>query len=255
MEAFINHNFNISEIITACFVAPGGGTPIHKNRPSHGLALHMGGERYYKFSSGKKLFVCQGDLVYLPKGSDYVVESVSTGGVYAINFELFETVDFDPFVMKTKNIGEFSESFKHAENAWHIKKNGFEMKCKSILYTVILDIIKEYSCKYISTKTENLIIPAVTYIHSEYTKKIISIANLAEMCGVSETYFRKIFFNVKGCSPVDYINSLKLSRAKELLSSGMYTVSEVSEQSGFHDESYFSRFFKKQTGLSPSKYR
>ena len=119
----------------------------------------------------------------------------------------------------------------------------------------LLDIIKEYSCKYVSTKTEDLIIPAVTYIHSKYTEETISIANLAKMCGVSETHFRKIFFNVKGCSPVDYINSLKLSRAKELLNSGMYTVSEVAEQSGFHDESYFSRFFKKQTGLSPSKYR
>ena len=83
----------------------------------------------------------------------------------------------------------------------------------------------------------------------------LTMAELAQMCGVSETYFRRIFLNAKGCSPIDYINNLKLSRAKELLGSGMYSISEVAEQSGFHDESYFSRFFKKQTGVAPSKYK
>ena len=254
MKNFINHNFNVSKIILACFVAPGGGTPIHKNRPSHGLALHMDGERYYKFSSGKTLLACQVDLIYFPKGSDYVVEGVSNGGVYAINFDLSEITDFSPFVMRVKNLGAFSESFKQAENAWRAKKQGFEMKCKAELYMVIFNIIKEYSYGYISKTSEKLVEPAVKYIHSEYTGDTISIAKLAEMCGISETYFRKIFSNVKGCSPVDYINSLKLSRAKELLKSEMYTVSEVAELSGFHDECYFSRFFKKKTGISPSEY-
>ena len=254
MEDFMNYNFNISKISAACFVPPGGGTPIHQNRPYHGLALHLDGERYYKFSNGKRLFVSSGDLIYLPKGSDYVVEGIKTGGVYAINFDLSETTSFSPFVMKVKNLGTFSEKFKQVENIWHVRKHGFEMRCKSILYTVILDIMKEYSHGYISNNTEKLIAPAITYIHSEYTGDTISIARLAELCGVSETYFRKIFSAVKGCSPIDYINSLKLSRAKELLISGMYTVSEVAEQSGFHDESYFSRFFKKQTGVSPSDY-
>ena len=215
----------------------------------------MGGEKYYKFDNGKKFFVGRGDLVYLPKGSSYVVEVVRSGDVYAINFDLFETTNFSPFVMKVKNLSAFLENFKQAENAWRIKTNGFEMKCKTELYEIILDMIKERSCGYLSPKAEELIEPAVEYIHSKYTGDTISIAKLAHMCGVSETYFRKIFSGAKGCSPVDYINDLKLSRAKELLISGMYTVSEVAEQSGFHDESYFSRFFKKQTGVSPSEYR
>ena len=255
MENFINHNFNISKIAAVCFVAPGSGTPIHKDRPNHGLAMHMGGEKYYAFSNGKKLLVRQGDIIYLPKGADYVVESVMYGSVYAINFDLSETVDFSPFVMKVKNFGTFYESFKQAETAWRTKKQGFEMKCKSILYTIILDMIKEYSHGYVPTKTEEIIAPAVTYIHSEYTGETINVAKLAKLCDVSETYFRKIFLAAKGCSPVDYINNLKLSRAKELLSSGLYSVSEAAEQSGFHDESYFSRFFKKQIGISPSKYK
>ncbi|MBQ8232699.1 MAG: helix-turn-helix domain-containing protein [Lachnospiraceae bacterium] len=49
-----------------------------------------------------------------------------------------------------------------------------------------------------------------------------------------------------------YINNLKISRAKELLSSGMYTVTQAAEMSGYTDVSHFSREFKKATGAAPS---
>ena len=54
-----------------------------------------------------------------------------------------------------------------------------------------------------------------------------------------------------GVSPLAYINSLKITRAKELLLSGMYTVTEVAFMSGYSDISHFSREFKKSTGVSP----
>ena len=50
-----------------------------------------------------------------------------------------------------------------------------------------------------------------------------------------------------------YINDLKLKRAKELLNSGFYTVSDVATQAGFFDLSYFSRFFKKKRWCIPKR--
>ena len=66
--------------------------------------------------------------------------------------------------------------------------------------------------------------------------------------------FRKIFNAVYGVSPVSYINSLRITRARELLETKMYSAREVCFLSGFGDESHFSRKFKKATGLPPSKY-
>ena len=71
---------------------------------------------------------------------------------------------------------------------------------------------------------------------------------------MSESYFRRIFLKNYGISPIKYINNLKIERAKELLTSGLYTVSDVAELSGFHDESYFSREFKKHSGKTPKEY-
>lgn len=78
---------------------------------------------------------------------------------------------------------------------------------------------------------------------------------LSQNANISYEYFRRIFENVYGVSPVKYLNKLRIDRAKELLNSGMYTVADAAFQSGFSDISYFSRFFKKETGLSPSEYK
>ena len=114
---------------------------------------------------------------------------------------------------------------------------------------------REYELEYVSKSAEDRIRPALEYIRREYTNENIGIAYLAGLSGISETYFRRIFQNTMGTSPLKYINQLKISRAKELLASGICTVSEAAEQSGYHDEAYFSREFKRIVGMSPSEYQ
>ena len=49
MEKFFSYNFNINKIVFACYVPIGGGEPVHMNRASHGLALHISGDKKYVF--------------------------------------------------------------------------------------------------------------------------------------------------------------------------------------------------------------
>lgn len=111
-----------------------------------------------------------------------------------------------------------------------------------------------YSSEYIPNKKYALIKPAVEYIHRSYTKGLINITELSDMCGITPEYFRKIFKAYYGASPLKYINTLKIAHAKELLASGMYSVTEAAFQSGYTDMSYFSRAFKKETGEAPRYY-
>lgn len=55
--------------------------------------------------------------------------------------------------------------------------------------------------------------------------------------------------------PMQYVNQLRMNRAAELLASQMYTVSEACFLSGFHDESYFCREFKKKFDVTSSEYK
>lgn len=65
----------------------------------------------------------------------------------------------------------------------------------------------------------------------------------------------KPFLKCKNTTPIKYINNLKLSRAKELIVSDYYSIPKISELSGFGDESYFCRYFKKTTGMTATEYR
>lgn len=254
MEKFINTNHNITDIILACFVPSGTGNAIHKNRPSHGLAFNCGGEKKYIFSDGTTHIIKKNDVIYLPKTSNYIVTASTFGDTYCINFQWIENAHFAPFVFHLKNADEVIQAYKNAEKAWRRKKDGYELLCKSELYRILYILRNSYTRPYTPNSKQALLEPAISYIHKYYTNESISVEKLSELCGFSYEYFRRLFHTSYGCSPVKYINDLKLKRAKELLSSGFYTVSDAATQAGFFDLSYFSRFFKKNVGVSPNEY-
>ena len=254
MEKFFRENIIISKIEVACYVAPGEGATVHKNRASHGLVFFVSREGEYVFDDGKRIVTTPDNILYLPKYSNYIVEG-KKGNCFAINFQMQEEKEIPPFVFEIKNAGAFLDFFKHVELAWRTKKPGFEMKCMAELYQILYSMRKEYESGYITKKGAEIIVPAEKYIRNNYNTEMIQISKLAKMCNISETYFRKILQKVYGISPVKYINRLKILRAKELIQSGMYTISEVSQMAGYTDECYFSREFKKAVGVCPSEYR
>lgn len=250
MENFMKHSFTIGQITFANIVKAGTGAMVHKNRKSHGLALFLGGERTFYFDN-KKIKVEGNTIVYFPKGSNYTIKEQASFDCYAINFEMPDAAIFAPFSFKVKNAGAYIESFKQARRHQAQKQTGYDAKIKSELFNIIYNMQSEHQIPYASSK---VIEPAVNYIHQNYYKENISIPHLADLCGISSVYLRNIFTKKYAVSPVKYINDLKMTRAKELLSSQFYTVREVCFLSGYHDESYFSREFKKHFDITPSEY-
>ena len=259
MKNFMNYDFSITDIRIALYVAPGTGEAVHKNRASHGIVINVSpasyAEKKYIFSDNKTVSVGENEIVYMPKGSSYTVSSKNSGNCYAINFDISENVDFEPFSFKLKNSPAFIKEFEKATELWRNRSTAFNMQCKSILYNILSMMQNEYNSKYIARSTANLIAPAIEYIKKNYTNENISVPNLAKMCDISEDYFRKIFKSTFGVSPRKYINEMKISYAKELITSGIYTITEAAELSGYTDMSYFSREFKKVFGVCPADYR
>ncbi len=255
MVDFMNYDFGIKNIVLACFVPAETGAIIHKDRPSHGLALNTGGEKEYVFSDGQRLVVKANDMIYLPKHSTYSVSLKAAGDSYAINFDIAEEVDFPPFVMKVKQYHAIAKCFHAAKSAWEQKRNSYRIKCKAELYHIIYAMHQQYFSEYFPQNKLEIIKPAIDYIHLKYMDEAISVEALAGMCHITPEYFRRIFKSFYGVSPISYINNLKITRAKELLESQMYSVTDAAHLSGFNEMSYFSREFKKTTGVSPLEYK
>lgn len=81
-----------------------------------------------------------------------------------------------------------------------------------------------------------------------------SISQLADACGYSESALRKLFRIRMKITPKQAYDQIKYFHALDLLDSGKYNISEIAELLGFNSVHYFSRFFKKMYGLSPSLY-
>ncbi|MCR4719347.1 MAG: AraC family transcriptional regulator [Firmicutes bacterium] len=253
MDIFMKHDFTIDKITFASLVKAGTASRIHKNRKNHGLAFFPDGELTFLFDDGTELNVSKNTIVYLPKNSNYVVEKQSPSDCYAINFDMPYSMHFSPFKFKVKNTTEYLDAFKTSDKIWTRKKTAYMTKVKSELYNIIYLMQSEYELPY-QKIGYNKIKPAVDYISSHYNTQNISISLLANLCDMSPANLRNCFLKEFGVSTLKYINNLKITRAKELLTTDMYSVSEVCYLSGFQDESYFSREFKKATGVSPSKY-
>ncbi|MBQ4585393.1 MAG: helix-turn-helix transcriptional regulator [Clostridia bacterium] len=95
---------------------------------------------------------------------------------------------------------------------------------------------------------------SIKYIHTNYTEKI-HIPSLAKMEGLSNSRFITLFTKEMGKTPSDYILSLRLSRACELLTSTNMEISEIGPASGYKDPYFFSKIFKKYMGVPPGEYR
>jgi AraC-like DNA-binding protein len=87
-------------------------------------------------------------------------------------------------------------------------------------------------------------------LHYSDNRKIIYYA---DMSGMSEPGFRRLFTEYTGFSPVEYRNRIRLQEAKKLLRSGEYRIEEASEAVGFSNLSFFCRSYKKLFGHSPGK--
>lgn len=229
-------------------------TASHNDRKNHGFVAIFGGATLYRFDSGKEYIVGEGDIMYLPQHSNYTNTTLQYGDCYCINFSISEDVYNEPFVFSPKNMSVFEGLFKTADRYWTAKRDGYEIKCRSILYDFLYHLKGEMASEYADSGKFDIIAPAIDYIHSKYTVELINIAELARRCHVSHEYFRRLFRLCYNTTPVAYINSLKIARAKELIASGMYTVTEAALASGYSDMSHFSREFKKATGITPSLY-
>ncbi|MCZ7645100.1 MAG: helix-turn-helix transcriptional regulator [Planctomycetota bacterium] len=79
--------------------------------------------------------------------------------------------------------------------------------------------------------------------------------NLAERAYLSPEYFSKVFKRLTGQTPIEFINALRLDKAKQLLADPALPVTEIAFRTGFHDANYFTRQFKKAEGVSPALWR
>ena len=103
-------------------------------------------------------------------------------------------------------------------------------------------------------KHVDVIYKALEFIKKNYMNKI-SLADVADVAHISPSYFSKIFKEEMGCNFNTYLNEVRVTMSKRLLLDDSVSLVDIAFLTGYEDQSYFSKVFKKMTGISPGKYR
>ncbi len=98
-------------------------------------------------------------------------------------------------------------------------------------------------------------VPQAMRIIEQNTENQISLDHIAKQLGISKPYLIRLFKQHTGTTPAAYHLQLKIENACYLLEQTHLSIQEIASRLGFYDEFYFSRYFKKQIGVSPSAYR
>ena len=226
----------------------------NRGRAHHGLLYTHKGCEIYDFG-GKRLYADENTVTYLPKGSVYnIYLDGEESSVTVFDFELPLEEEYLPFSTSFSENNKLLELFRDAERIWKKQSAGYYQECSAKLWSAFSLLAKKEE-SYLDSGVIKKIEPAVKILHEHYTEKNFRTEDLAAMVGMKSSYFRFVFSKKYGMSPKEYVLSLKMNRAKELLLGEKYTVSKISELLGFCDVYHFSKVFKMKTGISPTEYR
>lgn len=98
------------------------------------------------------------------------------------------------------------------------------------------------------------ITPAIDHIYNHYMDPIRT-SDLSALCHFSESHFRKVFLDMKGISPMEYLNSIRIREACWMLQNTTKNIRNIGEECGYQSFSSFERNFKSRMGMLPSQWR
>ena len=228
---------------------------VVENRKTHSFFIRVKGDVMLDLY-GRKLYAKEGEITFLPKGSSYTATALSEECAYmGIHFE----GDF----VQPPQAGCYSlEDFPEGEfmgacfaDLWNFGGPADKYHCLSLFYGLLSYLSAQESASYGERSQYGILEPAMEYLRTHLYDCGLRIGKLHRLCGVSDTYFHRIFRSRFGASPHSYVLSRRIGHAEVIFNSGDFrTVEEVAQAVGFQDPLYFSKVFKKACGVSPSVY-
>lgn len=238
-----------------------------QGRPDYQLLYIASGRAWFTIHK-KKTEVTAGNFVlYRPHmPQKYIYYLSDTPEVYWIHFtgydaeRLVKEAGFsaplpDNIILDTGLSSHFQELFLQIIKELQLKRSCFEEMLVPLFHQLLLLIRRQ--CTEDSGKSHRMqkeMEQAIHYFNENFTQDI-EIEEYAKNQHMSTCWFIRSFRRCTGMPPLQYLTSLRISKAKELLESTGYTVSEIGSIVGYDNPLYFSRIFKRQTGLSPARYR
>lgn len=233
-----------------------------KGRASHGFLYLWEGEVVFTPEEAPPVRAHAGDLIIIPKNYCYTMRFAAerttfvlmnccltlAGGEEVTFCEQVTVVANDLADRRIAGIMAKLEMCSSSENSAAVFRR------KELAYRLLSLVFDDAAVRNLAQAEGGHIVPGVRLLQQSYLENI-PIGHFAEACSMSVSAFRRQFAQTYGLSPVQYRNRLRISRARQLLADGSYSVTEAAYASGFENLGYFCRCYKKLTGETPNETR
>jgi len=217
------------------------------------------------YYNGETIHLTEAAVVFLPHcmtkvvkpaKREYKIKNYYNEGTIALHFtcdtQLASNIEIFPCA---SYLNEIQSLFLKLNQIHNDKLLAYNSLSVSLLYQIFAMLEKKNSSSYLPTDQYNVIKDSISYIDENYLDDSIDYRELAEISGVSLTYYHKLFKKKTGFSPKQYILMKKLNHSCNLLATTHLTINQISEMSGFSSVYYFSKIFKNHFSISPQNYR
>ena len=137
--------------------------------------------------------------------------------------------------------------------------DGYIQANRANLIRLLIAIFRQYknmrSSKLGNTNYYQSIVESSIAFMQEYYAQNITCQTLSSRVYLSDGYFNKIFKKITGESPIHFLQSIRITKAAELLLSTSLPIATVASRVGYADMKYFYEIFNRQYGLTPKQYR
>jgi AraC-like DNA-binding protein len=195
--------------------------------------------------------VNQNEALYFEKGVHYKRKVINPLVLHIFRFE--GDHPFDRSVIKFEDTRRIESTMKLLSK---FSDQRFPQKSEYVT-PLFFDVVNQYSIEkyFSSSKITDSVVQAGADFLKEHCFAGVTVEEAASNVGLSVSQFARRFKQCLNMTPCEYLCELKLNKSEQLLTDTDLSVKLISELCGFCNEYYFSQFFKKRTGVSPSKFR
>ena len=241
-------------------------TPHPEGRNDYQLLYIAAGKGEFYFKGSKEpTIVTKGNMILFRPGEPqvYYYYAVDKTEVYWVHFTGWKVEEYLKRYELPSHENVFYTGVSH-DYPWIYNQMIRELQIQRVNYEDMISLymhhifisINRYIKEGRETKNDTIsdVERAAHYFKENYNKQI-SIEQYAEEHLMSVNWFIHSFKNVMKMSPMQYIISLRIAMAKGYLENSTKNIAEISNEVGYENALYFSRLFRKSTGMTPTEYR
>ena len=201
---------------------------------------------------------------FLSNGLQEEIENFVKDYFYAIGQEPMESLVFRNYVILNvrfsvisfiKGLGCDTNEMESADTEEVLAESGKNMESAIAYAKKMISQAIEIRDQNSGNKNRSILKTVVDFIDSHYMDEEISLNTVANVANVSSNHFSALFSQNMGQTFIEYLTTLRMNKAKELLRCTGMRSSEIAGEIGYKDAHYFSYLFKKTQGMTPSDYR